>query len=116
VDRRRQHAAEVAVDGQAGARAVYSVDRALRVDADDVPPFALAVLASDTAATITAPEDARFVIIGGAPLDGHRHIYWNFVSSRPGRIEEAKADWAAQRMGAVAGDMEWIPLPQAAGR
>jgi redox-sensitive bicupin YhaK (pirin superfamily) len=97
-------------------RAVYSVDRALRVDADDVPPFALAVLASDTAATITAPEGARFVIIGGAPLDGHRHLFWNFVSSRPERIEQAKADWTAQRMGAIDGETEGIPLPQGAAR
>jgi hypothetical protein len=52
------------------------------------------------------------VLIGGAPLDGgHRFMWWNFVSSSKERIEQAKADWAAQRTGQVPGEHEWIPLP-----
>jgi redox-sensitive bicupin YhaK (pirin superfamily) len=56
---------------------------------------------------------ARLVVIGGDPLDGHRHIWWNFVSSRRERIMEASADWEAQRMGQVPGEHEFIPLPPA---
>ena len=39
---------------------------------------------------------ARLVLVGGAPL-GHRHMEWNFVSSRRERIVQAQADWSAQR-------------------
>ena len=47
----------------------------------------------------------------GANL-GARHIWWNFVSSRKERIEQAKEDWKAGRFGTVPGDdKEFIPLP-----
>jgi hypothetical protein len=46
-------------------------------------------------------------------MDGPRHIWWNFVSSRRERIEEAKAQWKAGRFEAVPGDTEeFIPLPE----
>ena len=61
--------------------------------------------------TIRARTPARFMLLGGAPL-GPRHIWWNFVSSRKERIEQAKEDWKAGRFGVVAGDeAEFIPLP-----
>jgi redox-sensitive bicupin YhaK (pirin superfamily) len=51
------------------------------------------------------------MLLGGAAL-GERHIWWNFVSSRKERIEQAKEDWKAGRFGAVPGDdKEFIPLP-----
>jgi redox-sensitive bicupin YhaK (pirin superfamily) len=53
----------------------------------------------------------RLLVVGGDPLDGHRFIRWNFVSSRKERILQAEADWQAQRMGQVPGDAEFIPLP-----
>ncbi len=57
--------------------------------------------------------DAHFVIVGGAPMDGPRHIWWNFVSSRKERIEQAKAEWKAGHFGKVPGDeIEFIPLPE----
>lgn len=91
-------------------RAVYSVDEPLRIDGTDVPAHTLAVLAEGKAA-ITAPKGARYVVIGGAPLDGPRFIWWNFVSSTKERIEWAKQEWTAQRMGNIPGEHEWIPLP-----
>jgi redox-sensitive bicupin YhaK (pirin superfamily) len=54
---------------------------------------------------------ARVMILGGAPLDGPRHLWWNFVSSSKERIEQAKADWRAQRLGRIPGETEFIPLP-----
>lgn len=92
-------------------RAVYGVDAPLAVDGADVPPHALAVLAPGAPARIAAPRGARYVIVGGAPVDGPRFMWWNFVSSRRERIERAKADWTAQRMGAIPGETDWIPLP-----
>lgn len=61
---------------------------------------------------VTAEESAHFVVLGGDPLDGERHLWWNFVSSSRERIERAKADWRSGRFPRVPGDEdEFIPLP-----
>jgi redox-sensitive bicupin YhaK (pirin superfamily) len=63
------------------------------------------------------PQGARLLLLGGAVMDGPRHIFWNFVSSSRDRIEQAKADWKAKRFGPVAGDeQEFIPLPEITAR
>ena len=54
---------------------------------------------------------ARIMLVGGEPLAEQRHIYWNFVSSSPDRIEQAKEDWRADRFAHVPGETEFIPLP-----
>ena len=96
---------------EAFERAVYSVDQPLAVDGAEVPAHTMAILAPGTPANVVAPRGARYVVVGGAPLDGPRFIWWNFVSSSRERIERAKAEWTSQRMGAVPGEHEWIPLP-----
>jgi redox-sensitive bicupin YhaK (pirin superfamily) len=64
-------------------------------------------------AEITTQEGARVMLLGGAPLDGERHVWWNFVSSSQERIEQAKADWKAKKFGLIPGDdKEFIPLPE----
>ena len=64
-------------------------------------------------ATLRAVSDARVALIGGAPIDGERHIFWNFVSSSQARIEQAKRDWRQSRFAKVPGDeREFIPLPE----
>ena len=60
-----------------------------------------------------SPGGARAMLLGGAQLDGERHIWWNFVASSPERIERAKRDWAEERFARVPGDDERIPLPPA---
>ncbi|WP_038209925.1 pirin family protein [Xenophilus azovorans] len=92
-------------------RAVYPVDGDVRIDGDAVAQHAMAVLPEGRAVVIEADAAVRLVVIGGAPLDGPRFMAWNFVSSRRERIVEAGADWAAQRMGQVPGETEFIPLP-----
>ena len=62
--------------------------------------------------TVTAMAQARLMFLGGAALEGPRHIWWNFVSSRLDRIEAAKADWKSGRFPAVPGETEFIPLPE----
>ncbi len=54
---------------------------------------------------------ATVMVLGGEPIDGPRRLSWNFVSSRPERIEQAKRDWIAQRFDPVPGEHEFIPLP-----
>jgi redox-sensitive bicupin YhaK (pirin superfamily) len=91
-------------------RAVYVVEGDAQLDGEDLPPGQMVVLAPGEEPMLSADGPARVVLIGGAPL-GHRHMWWNFVSSRKERIVQAADDWAAQRMGQVAGETEFIPLP-----
>ncbi|MBS0273452.1 MAG: pirin family protein [Proteobacteria bacterium] len=64
-------------------------------------------------AQIKALTDARVMLLGGAPLDGERHVWWNFVASSRERIEKAKDDWKAGRFARIPGDdKEFIPLPE----
>lgn len=71
------------------------------------------VLGDAEQAPMTALSQATVMFLGGEPL-GPRHLFWNFVSSRKERIEQAKADWAAGRFALPPDDHdEWIALPTA---
>ncbi len=61
---------------------------------------------------MVAQGETRLILLGGEALDGPRHLWWNLVSSRPERVEQAKADWKAGRFDSVPGDPEFIPLPE----
>ena len=64
--------------------------------------------------TLYTDAPARVMLLGGAALDGPRHIWWNFVSSSKDRIERAKQEWKDGKFGRIPGDdQEFIPLPQA---
>lgn len=91
--------------------ALYSVDGEVAVDGVPVSAHSMALLPAGQAVVLQAQAPVRLMVIGGDPLDGPRYITWNFVSSRRERILEAGADWAAQRMGQVPGETEFIPLP-----
>ncbi|GAB3630599.1 pirin [Pandoraea terrae] len=94
-------------------RAVYALDGEIHVDGEVLPAQRMGVLAPDTDVKITAGDaPVKIMLLGGAPLDGDRFIFWNFVSSSRERIEVAKAAWMAQEMGQVPGETEWIPLPE----
>jgi hypothetical protein len=93
-------------------QALYLVEGELEVDGSALPLRTLGVLQAGAQAQLVAPAGARLVLVGGAPLDAPRHMWWNFVSSRKERILQASADWQAMRMGTVPGDPEFIPLPK----
>jgi redox-sensitive bicupin YhaK (pirin superfamily) len=71
----------------------------------------MAMLEPGLPVRVSSSAGARFVLIGGEPLDGRRYIFWNFVSSRRERIEQAARDWEAEAFTPVPGDDERIPLP-----
>lgn len=91
--------------------ALYVVQGELLLDEHAVPTQQMVVLGSESV-SLSASAVTRVVVIGGAPLDGPRHIWWNFVSSRRERIAQAADDWQAQRLGQVPGESEFIPLPE----
>ena len=70
------------------------------------------VFAGGSDPILKALEPSTVMLLGGEPL-GPRHIWWNFVSSRKDRIEQAKADWKAGRIRLpMDDDREFIPLPE----
>ena len=62
-------------------------------------------------AVFTAERDCRVLVLGGEPADGPRQMWWNFVHSSHDRIRQAKADWRDGRFGSIAGEHDFIPLP-----
>ena len=92
--------------------AVYTVDAAVQLDGQPLAGHTMAVLPPAVSARLQAgATGARLMVIGGAPLDAPRHMWWNFVSSNKERIVQAAHDWETDQMGQVPGDTERIPLP-----
>ncbi len=91
-------------------QAVYVVSGEISIDGQRLASGVMGVMSPGRKSQITANTDCRAMVIGGAPV-GPRHIWWNFVSSSRERIERAKLDWQHKRFAMVAGDSEFIPLP-----
>ena len=104
--------ARIAVPANQRERALYPVNGDIRIDGAPIPAHHMAVLSGDTVVTIEAQTVARVMLLGGAPIDGERHIWWNFVSSSKVLIDAAKANWHNRRFAPVPGETEWIPLPE----
>jgi len=102
--------ARLAIPADWDELAAYVVAGGARIDGHDYTEGTMAVGAPGLGLEIAALRDAHVMVIGGAPL-GERHIWWNFVSSRAERIEQAKDDWREGRFESVPGDPEFIPLP-----
>jgi redox-sensitive bicupin YhaK (pirin superfamily) len=93
-------------------RAAFVIDGDVEIGGTIYREAQMIVFDPGEAATLTAKTKARVMLLGGAPLDGDRHVWWNFVSSSRERMEKAKADWKAMRFGTIPGDdKEFIPLP-----
>ncbi|MDC7694889.1 pirin family protein [Asticcacaulis sp. DXS10W] len=92
-------------------RALYVVSGRAAVNGTPVEASHMVVLNAGATVSVTTDAEAQLALIGGEPFT-ERHIYWNFVSSRKERIEQAKADWRDGRFPKVPGDeIEFIPLP-----
>jgi redox-sensitive bicupin YhaK (pirin superfamily) len=107
-----QAGASVPLDPDYDERAIYTVAGEIEIAGDVFGSAQLLVFRPGDRITIRANTDARFMALGGEPMDGPRHIWWNFVCSRQDRIEQAKADWKMARFDSVPGDNEFIPLPE----
>jgi hypothetical protein len=95
-------------------RGVYVVQGRVEIAGELCEAGRLVILRTRQPITLTALECARVMLLGGAPLEGPRHLWWNFVSSSSERIEQAKADWRDGRFASVPGDSQFIPLPPTA--
>jgi len=107
--------ARLSVPAEYEERAAYIVEGSVELLPDDGTYSAGQLLVFKPGAEIIlrAPETsaARMMLLGGEPMDGARHIWWNFVSSSRERIEHAKEDWRTGRFAPVPEETEFIPLP-----
>ncbi len=102
----------IPLDADYEERAIYIVDGEIEIAGDRFQAPKLLVFRPGDRITVRSTTKAHIAILGGAALDGPRHIWWNFVSSRKDRIEQAKDDWKSARFDIVPGDeIEFIPLP-----
>ena len=104
--------AELAIDDSHRERALYVLEGQAQLDGADLPEKHLVLLDDGGRPRLRALTSVKAMLLGGEPLDGPRHLWWNFVSSSKERIEQAKQDWLAGRFGQVPGDDEFIPLPE----
>ncbi len=110
VDARLDAGATLRLPGDYGERAAYVVEGELQCAGATIDATEMALFDAGEVA-LSAARDSRVVLLGGDPLEGRRHVWWNFVSSSRERIERAKADWREGRFAGVPGDDEFIPLP-----
>ncbi len=103
------------LDASHEERAIYTVGGTVEIAGESFEEGQLLVFKPGDNITVKAAgqTSARFLVLGGEPMDGPRHIWWNFVSSSKERIEQAKEDWKRMRFDTVPGDAEeFIPLPE----
>jgi redox-sensitive bicupin YhaK (pirin superfamily) len=101
------------IDPEADERALYVAEGEAWLDGLRLEPATLYVLRPGIAATLRSAGGGHVMLCGGAPMDGPRHVFWNFVSSRRDRINQAKEDWKAGRFALPPDDHdEFIPLPE----
>jgi redox-sensitive bicupin YhaK (pirin superfamily) len=100
------------LDADYDERAVYVVSGRVDIAGQSFEGGQLLVFKPGDRISVLAESNARLMLLGGEPMDGPRHIWWNFVSSSQDRIDAAKNDWRAGRFDIVPGDdKEFIPLP-----
>jgi redox-sensitive bicupin YhaK (pirin superfamily) len=101
------------VDAEAEERGLYLAEGEASLDGLPLQLATLYVLRPGIRATLRSETGGRVMLCGGAPLDGPRHVFWNFVSSSRDRINQAKEDWKAGRFALPPDDDdEFIPLPE----
>jgi redox-sensitive bicupin YhaK (pirin superfamily) len=107
-----QRGASVGLPDGHAERAAYVAKGSVEVEGRTYSAGQMLVFGSRDDPAIVALEPSTVMLLGGEPV-GERFIWWNFVSSRKERIEQAKADWAAGRIPLPPNDnAEFIPLPE----
>jgi redox-sensitive bicupin YhaK (pirin superfamily) len=105
--------AAMPLDADYEERAVYVSSGEIDISGDRFDTGRLLIFRPGDRVTIKAVKPSRIAVVGGAPLDGPRYVWWNFVSSRKERIDQAKEEWKQGHFGKVPGDeIDFIPLPE----
>ena len=104
--------ASAPLDPDQEERAIYVAEGEVDIAGETFEGPRLLIFRPGDRITVRALRRARLMFLGGAALEGPRYIWWNFVSSRKERIEQAKEDWKTGRFAPVPNETEFIPLPQ----
>ena len=101
------------IDPEADERGLYLAEGEASLDGERLAPATLYVLRPGIRATLRSAGGGHVMLCGGAPLDGPRHVWWNFVSSSRDRIRQARDDWTSGAFPLPPDDHdEFIPLPE----
>ncbi|WP_245638334.1 pirin family protein [Croceicoccus bisphenolivorans] len=104
--------ASLPIDAEADERGVMLISGEAEIDGEPLTLYALHVLRPGRAMRLASVSGGRIMLLGGEAM-GPRRVWWNFVSSRMERIEQAKEDWTEGRFPVVPGDeKEFIPIPE----
>lgn len=110
--------ASLTVPADHAERAVYVVSGSINVDGAALEAMQMGVLAEGKDVTVKCAGGTRLMLLGGEPLDGPRHLWWNFVASDQSLLDEAKSDWSSApsqdwqgRFKLPPEEDEFIPLP-----
>lgn len=111
VDIQLEQGTKLPIPAEAEERALYLLEGNLTIGGQSYAPGRMLILHPKDPVIVHADTTCRLLLLGGATMDGPRHIWWNFVSSSRERIEQAKNDWQAGKFADVPNDPEYIPLP-----
>jgi redox-sensitive bicupin YhaK (pirin superfamily) len=101
------------IEAEADERGLYLAEGEASLDGVPLEPTCLYVLRPGIRATLRSAGGGHVMLCGGAPLDGPRHVWWNFVSSSRDRIRQARDDWRSGKFALPPDDSdEYIPLPE----
>jgi redox-sensitive bicupin YhaK (pirin superfamily) len=110
---RMQGGAELELPAGHAEQGVYLVEGDVAMGGHRLAPTEMGVHRGEAPPRLHADADSLLILVGGAPLDGPRIVWWNFVARDRARIEQAGRDWKEGRFGIVPGDEEeFIPLPE----
>lgn len=102
----------IPVDAEADERALMLVGGEAEISGEAMELYALYVLKPGEKGTLKSTKGGRIMLMGGEDFPTARRVWWNFVSSRQDRIDQAAADWAEGRFPIVPNDPEFIPMPE----
>jgi redox-sensitive bicupin YhaK (pirin superfamily) len=100
------------LDADHEERAIYVIDGEVDIAGQRFDGPRLLIFRPGDRISVRAARPTRMMFLGGATMDGPRHLWWNFVSSSKERIEQAKNDWKTGRFAPVPQETEFIPLPE----
>ncbi len=95
-----------------GESALYILEGSITDGTNTFKPKQILIAKDSTLCSFEMAANTTVYIFGGEPFSEERFIFWNFVSSRKERIEQAKTDWENQIFPKVPGETEFVPLPK----
>jgi redox-sensitive bicupin YhaK (pirin superfamily) len=95
-----------------GECGLYILEGSIESEGNSYASRELLVAKDSKLCSFTMEADTTVYFFGGEAMPEPRLIYWNFVATRQELIDQAKENWRAQRFDKIAGETDWVPLPE----